>query len=119
VLTSLPSVSIYVATQSVDARESFDGPCALVESSFGLDPLSGHLFVFVNRRWHVAPPLFRDRNGFCLVRRRLEAGTFRLAESPPEGATHVTLDAAALLLLLESIELAGATRRKRYWREAA
>ena len=118
-LTLPPSVSIYVATQPVDARKSFDGLCALVESSFGLDPLSGHLFVFVNRRGHVASLLFWDRNGFCLVRKRLEAGTFRLAEPPPEGVTHVAIDAASLLLLLEGIELAGSTRRKRYGREAA
>lgn len=118
-LTLPPSVSIYVAAQPVDARKSFDGLCALVEASFGLDPLSGHLFVFVNRRGHVASLLFWDRNGFCLVRKRLEAGTFRLAEPPPEGASHVRIDAAALVLLLEGIELAGATRRKRYRREAA
>jgi transposase len=119
VLTLPPSVSIYVAARPVDARKSFDGLCALVEASFGLDPLSGPLFVFVNRRGHVASLIFWDRNGFVLIRKRLEAGTFRLAEPPPEGATHVALDAATLLLLLEGIELGGATRRERYRRDAA
>jgi transposase len=118
-LTLPPSVSIYVAAQPVDARKSFDGLSALVEASFGLDPLSGHLFVFLNKRGHLASLLFWDRNGFCLIKKRLEAGTFRLAALPLEGSTHVAIDAATLLLLLEGIELEGATRRKRYRREAA
>ena len=66
-LTLPPSVRIYVAAQPVDARKSFDGLVALVESEFGLEPLSGHLFVFLNRRGHVAQLLFWDRNGFCIL----------------------------------------------------
>lgn len=52
-LTLPPSVKIYVAAQPVDARKSFDGLTALVEAEFGLTPMSGHLFVFLNRRGHV------------------------------------------------------------------
>ena len=119
-LTLPPSVKIYVATQPVDARKSFDGLAALVESEFGLEPLSGHLFVFLNRRGHVAQLMFWDRNGFCIVKKRLEAGTFKLARRDVENAaTHVEIDSADLALMLEGIELAGAKRRKRYQHEAA
>ena len=69
-LTLPPSVKIYVAAQPVDARKSFDGLAALVEAEFGLEPLSGHLFVFLNRRGHVAQqadaaqrPALPRRNG--------------------------------------------------------
>jgi transposase len=48
-LTLPPSVKIYVAAQPVDARKSFDGLAGMVEAEFGLEPLSGHLFVFLNR----------------------------------------------------------------------
>ncbi|MEY2936453.1 MAG: hypothetical protein RL033_7202 [Pseudomonadota bacterium] len=113
-LTLPPSVKIYVAAQPVDARKSFDGLAALVEGEFGLEPLSGHLFVFLNRRGHVAQILFWDRNGFCIVKKRLEAGTFRLAQQPAPGALHVECNSAELTLMLEGIELGGATRRKRY-----
>jgi transposase len=109
-----PSVKIYVAAQPVDARKSFDGLAAIVESVFGLTPMSGHVFVFLNRRAHVAQLLFWDRNGFCIVKKRLEAGTFRLVQTHDGEATHVAVNAAELLLLLEGIELRGATRRKRY-----
>lgn len=111
-LTLPPSVKIYVATKPVDARKSFDGLAAVVEAEFGLSPMSGYLFVFLNRRAHVAQILFWDRNGFCIVKKRLEAGTFRLVREG-DGA-HVEIDAGELALMLEGIELAGARRRKRY-----
>ena len=113
-LTLPPSVKIYVAAQPVDARKSFDGLTALVEAELGLTPMSGHLFVFINRRAHVAQILFWDRNGFCIVRKRLEAGTFRLVRTAGGDDKHVEIDSGELALMLEGIELAGAKRRKRY-----
>jgi transposase len=118
-LTLPPSVKIYVSAQPVDARKSFDGLAALVEAEFGLEPLSGHLFVFLNRRGHVAQMIFWDRSGFCIVKKRLEAGTFKLSAVVAAGATHVQIDSAELALMLEGIELKGAHRRKRYTPEAA
>lgn len=112
-----PSVRIYVAAQPVDARKSFDGLVALVESEFGLEPLSGHLFAFLNRRGHIAQLLFWDRNGFCILKKRLEAGTYSLAREVSATSTHIEIDAGELALLLEGIELRGAKRRKRYVHE--
>jgi len=115
-LTLPPSVKIYVATQPVDARKSFDGLAGAVEAEFGegFTAMSGHLFVFLNRRGHVAQMLFWDRSGFCIVKKRLEAGTFRVARTPEGAATHVEINAGELALMLEGIELEGARRRKRY-----
>jgi transposase len=113
-LTLPPSVRVFVASMPVDARKSFDGLAAIVESEFGKDPLTGHLFVFLNRRRHVAQILFWDRTGYCLVRKRLEAGTFRFACATEPGATHVEVSALELTLMLEGIDLAGASRRRRY-----
>jgi transposase len=117
-LTLPPSVKIFVAAEPVDARKSFDGLAALVESELGLEVMSGHLFVFLNRRGHVAQILLWDRNGLCIVKKRLEAGTFRLVQGPEGDAKHVEIDSAHLALMLEGIELAGAKQRKRYHHEA-
>lgn len=114
-----PSVKIYVAVDPVDARKSFDGLAALVEAEFGKDPLSGHMFVFINRRGHMIQILFWDRNGFSILRKRLEAGTFRLARKPDGALSHVELSAIDLALMLEGIEVEGATQRKRYRRPDA
>jgi transposase len=113
-LTLPPSVKIYVAKEPVDARKSFDGLSTEVRENFGRDPLSGHLFVFLNRRGHVVQILFWDRNGFSILKKRLEAGTFRLVRKPDGTDSHIEIDAAELALMLEGIDLEGAKRRKRY-----
>lgn len=114
-LTLPPSVKIYVAASPVDCRKSFNGLSSMVESTFGVDPLSGHLFVFLNRRGDQIRLLFFDRTGYCIVSKRLERGTFRLVRRAEGGAQHVEVDSGELGLMLEGIELEGATRRAR-WR---
>ncbi|WP_394829803.1 IS66 family insertion sequence element accessory protein TnpB [Pendulispora albinea] len=71
-------------------------------------------YVFLNRRGHQVQMTFWDRSGYCIVKKRLEAGTFRLVRAASGEATHVEIDAAELALMLEGIELRGATRRKRF-----
>jgi transposase len=83
-----------------------------VQSHFGHDLLAGHLYAFINRRGHQIQILFWDRNGLCIVKKRLEAGSFRLVKRADGEATHVEIDAADLALMFEGIELDGAKRRK-------
>jgi len=109
-----PSVRIYVAAAPADMRKSFDGLSALARNVVNQDPMSGHLFVWFNRRGDQVRILFWDRTGYAILAKRLERGTFRLAQTPPEGATHVTVDAAELSLLLEGIDLRDAKRRRRW-----
>lgn len=114
-LTLPPSVKIFVATAPVDGRKSFDGLSSLVHGTFGQDPLSGHLFVFLNRRRTQVRVLFFDRTGYCIFSKRLEAGTFRLTREATTGGEHIVVDAGELALMLEGIDLAGTRQRKR-WR---
>lgn len=114
-LTLPPSVKIFVATLPVDGRKSFDGLPSLVDATFGQDPLSGHLFVFLNRRRTQVRVLLFDRAGYCVVIKRLEAGTFSLTREPGVGGEHIVIDAGELALRLEGIDLSGARQRKR-WR---
>jgi transposase len=113
-LTLPPSVKIYVSVEPVDARKSYDGLSALVESHFGHDLRAGYLYAFINRRGHQIQLLFWDRNGICIVKKRLESGTFKLVRRADGEATHVEIDAAELALMLEGIELNDAKRRKRF-----
>jgi transposase len=57
-------------------RRSIDGLAALVRERFTLDPLSGHLFLFRNRRGDRIKILAWDRGGFWVLYKRLERGTF-------------------------------------------
>ena len=116
-LTLLPStVRIYVSTQPVDLRKSFDGLSIAVGSVLGHDPLSGHLYCFFNRRGNQVRVLFWDRSGWCIVAKRLARGTFRLSSILRDDTVCVEVDVAELSLILEGIDLRGATRRRRYHR---
>jgi transposase len=109
-----PSVRIYVATAPADMRKSFDGLSALARNVVNQDPMSGHLFVWFNRRGDQVRILFWDRTGYAILAKRLERGTYHLAKAPAEGAAHVTVDAAELTLLLEGIDVSQAKRRRRW-----
>ena len=113
-MLNLPgNVRIYLCTMPTDMRKSFDGLHALVRQVFQIDPLDGHLFLFVNRRRDRVKLLWWDRDGLALFYKRLEAGTYELPAVRDE-AEGVEIDATALALLLSGVELQSAKRRKRY-----
>jgi transposase len=109
-----PSVRIYVATGATDMRKSFVGLAAETRRVIARDPLSGHLFVFVNRRRTIAKVLYWDRNGYCIIAKRLERGTFHLPADDGRGIAEV--ESAELGLILEGIDLCSARRRRRWSR---
>ena len=112
-----PAVRVFLSASAVDGRLGIDGLAALVRDAFGLDPLSGHLFVFKNRRGDRARILYWDRSGFWLLTKRLERGVFRFPLDPSRGegeGARVEVESADLALLLEGIDLAGASRRPRF-----
>jgi transposase len=110
------SVRIYVAAEPVDLRRGFDGLAAATRSLIGADPLSGHVFVFLNRRRDRIKLLVWDRTGYLVLYKRLERGTFRIAMQPRAGQRHVEMDAGELALLLEGVDLRDARRRPRWYR---
>lgn len=113
-LTFPAGVKLYLATGPTDLRKSFNGLSLLVEHEFGLDAMAGHLFVFLNRRANQVRILFWDRDGFCIVAKKLEQGTFRRNKKGEEGKPHVEIDVADLALLLEGIHVKEVRRSRRY-----
>jgi transposase len=105
------AVRVYLATKPADMRKSFDGLSALASTGLALDPLSGHLFVFVNKRRDRIKILYWDRDGLAVWAKRLERGTFRI---PVAGADRVEMTTAELAALLAGIDLNTARRRARY-----
>lgn len=63
-------VQVYVATGVTDMRKSINGLSILVAEQLDLDPLTGHLFCFCNRRRDIIKILYWNRNGFCLWQKR-------------------------------------------------
>lgn len=114
-LTWPSTVRIYVAAEPVDLRRGFDGLAAATREVIRENPLSGHLFVFTNRRLNRLKILLWEPSGYLLIYKRLERGQFRMPTAPREGARHVELEATELALMMEGIDLRGARRRPR-WR---
>jgi len=101
-----------VATSPTDMRKSFDGLVGLGRSVVAQVPLSGHLFVFFNRRRTMKKAIFWDRGGYCLLAKRLVRGTFFLP--PANGCGVVEFEATELALILEGIDLTNARHRPRW-----
>lgn len=108
-----PSVRLFVATEPVDGRKGPDSLMVLVRDTFGHDPFSGHLFVFFSKRRDRVRIVYWDRDGIAMWTKRLERGRYRLGRAAEGGHAVATLEAAELALILEGIDLAGATRRPR------
>lgn len=118
-LTLPSSVRIYVAAEPLDLRLGFDGLAAATRRLIEQSPLSGHLFVFLNRRRNRVKILVWDRTGYLLVYKRLERGTFELPTQPAVGRRHVEIDAGELGLMLEGLDLRGARRRVGWYHRAS
>lgn len=107
------AVKVYVATKPVRLNRSFDGLSNLVREVMRKDPLSGHVFVFINRRRTMVKLLVWTRGGFTIVHKRLERGTFARLFGGDEMRTHAELDIHELSMMLEGIELhSGRTSRR-------
>ena len=59
-------VQVYIAPGVTDMRKAINGLSLLVSDQMELDPFSGHLFAFCNRKRDMVKILYWDRNGFCL-----------------------------------------------------
>jgi transposase len=113
-LLSLPSsVRIWLATRPTDLRKSFDSLAEVVRQQLQGDPLSGQLFVFRNKRGDRVKLLYWDEDGFVLIYKRLEIGTFRFPQASVAG---VAIRAADLQMLLDGVDLDSVKRRRRYRR---
>jgi transposase len=96
-------------------RKSFDALENLVRRGLGVDPMSGHLFVFTNKRRDKIKILAWDRHGWSILYKRLEMGTYKLPEAGSVAAgERIQVEAAELALMLEGIDLTGVKRRKRW-----
>ena len=103
---------IYLAAGATDMRRGFNGLQGQVTSVLQQDPLSSHLFLFVNRRRDKLKILYWDQDGLAIWYKRLESGSFQIPVAEPD-QTHVEIKSDDLVMLLRGIDLSS-KRRKRY-----
>jgi transposase len=113
VLSLTPPARIFLCTAATDMRKGFDGLSGIVRNEMRTDPMSGDVFVFVNRQRTHLKLLFFDGDGFVLFYKRLELGTFAV---PAAASEVVAMRRADLMLMLEGIDRASTRQRRRYAR---
>jgi transposase len=95
-------------------RKSFNGLSAIVTHTLDCDPLSGHLFLFANKRRNLLKLLYWDSDGFAIWYKRLENGTFAMNMFETNTSGQVELTQAQLAMFLGGIDLVQTKKRKRF-----
>ncbi len=105
-------VRILLCTTRQDMRKSFDTLAAVARDFMGEEPQSGTLFVFLGKSPTRIKVLWFDRNGFCLLAKRLHRACFIFPELKEAEGAALKIQADALAQLLAGVE-----RQKRHlWR---
>jgi len=96
------AVRILVCTVPQDMRRSFDTLALVVQQLLGENPQSGALYVFVGKGATRAKVLWWDRNGYCLLYKRLHRALFKVPNATEVGPS-VRIDGAGLAQLLAGV----------------
>lgn len=68
---------IYIACGYTDMRKSIDSLSAIVQQNFQLNPFQNSLFLFCGRQRDRIKALYWEGDGFVLLYKRLETGSFQ------------------------------------------
>lgn len=107
------NVRMFLYSGPADMRNGFDGLSGLVRNQLKQDPVSGDIFIFINRTRTLIKLLVWDQNGFAIWHKRLEQGTFEVPEIGI-GKQSVELSKQSLMFILEGISLRDVRFRKRF-----
>ena len=105
-LSFAPTVRVFVAVEPLDMRGSFDALAGAVRR-LGLDPVDGHLYLFLNKRRRLAKVLWFDGSGWCVLAKRLEAGSFQLPAFS-ESDSRVEVDGTTFAAIIAGIDFTAA-----------
>lgn len=110
---SITSARYFLYREATDIRKGFDSLSGMVSGQLGQNPMSGDVFIFVNRQRNRIKLLRWEPGGFVLFYKRLETGTFELPmTSKPE--KQMILDYGELAMLITGISMRNAKKRKRF-----
>src|SRR3954462_10429697 len=96
ILGTTRAVGVFAFPRPVDLRNGYNGLFGLVKTGLARDPLSGELYLFVNKRRDACKVLMWDGTGLCIFQKKLERGRF--ASLWRDDATSVRLTASELAL---------------------
>lgn len=107
------SLQYYLFTGSTDMRKGFDALSGVVRSQMGRDPLSGEVFIFVNRSRNTVKMLHWEHGGLVIYHKRLETGRF---ERPffDEKQNAFQMRWSELVMMIEGVSMKNIIQRKRF-----
>jgi|SRR6056297_1585566 len=103
----------FLYSRPADMRKSFDGLCGLITSKMQQNPMSGDLFIFINKKRNRIKMLRWEPGGFVLFYKRLEKGTFELPKKPSD-QNHLAIDYSELMMIITGISMKYAKKRTRF-----
>jgi transposase len=101
----------FIATEPTDMRKSFDGLAGIVRNQLQKDPVSGAIFIFLNKNRNQIKLLYWDGDGFAIFHKRLERGNFA-AKNPKNPDRELKKE--ELLMLLEGLDFDKMKQKKRF-----
>ena len=104
------SHNYYLFKSACDMRKGFNGLSGLVTSKMGRNPISGDVFIFVNRRGTHIKLLHWESGGFVIYYKRLEKGTFSLPKVLESGS----ISWSQLVMMIEGVKIEKARHLSRY-----
>lgn len=109
-----PATRIYLAVDAIDMRKGFNGLYGLVRDQLGQDPLSGHLFLFINRSRTRIKALVWDGSGLWVCAKKLEKGRFAWPSAPEVGG--IVMRPEELAMLINGLDFTQAKSRRNWFR---
>jgi len=106
-------VAVYLALGPVDLRGAFDQLAAVTRKVLSLDPASGALFLFLNRRRDRLKALWWDRNGYTILYKKLAKGTFPLPTAEPSEGACLEISSEDFARLLSGLPIDEVATRRR------
>lgn len=113
---SLGAARYYLYREPTDIRKSFDGLCGLVSERLGQSPMSGDVFIFINRPRNRMKLLRWEPGGFVLFYKRLERGTFELPNLKNPALSQM-IDYGELAMIVTGISMKNAKKRPRFFQQ--
>ena len=96
------NLKVYLAPGATDLRKSINGLSILVENQMELNPFSGYLFAFCNRKRTTVKILYWDTSGFCLWMKRLESQRYLW---PDDNSSSISIGNRELSWLLDGLDI--------------
>ena len=110
------ALKVFLALDPCDMRKSFNGLNNLASDQLQATPARDVLFVFTNKRRNRIKLLYFDGTGTWVAAKRLETGRFSWPAPSETGQRRIKLAPEALQLLIDGVDLRGASFKPWYER---